>query len=207
MHPTCRRVPPRKGSFSTTIVFSPSSPARIAATYPPGPLPIIATSYFATRSLPSAGARTGDQTWCSDCHHTSVTLEETRGGRAKKAVRQSFVLRTPFQTYKKPPAFTAQTAASQQTRNFNSRTPPSQPPPREPTSAGSVRCTRGNIRRIGREQSALLSGQHPEEGVLSTGSSLPRLPACIGAGGPLPGSPRGLRHARKNLTPSRGSAR
>src|SRR5262249_44021624 len=34
-------------------VFSPSSPARIAATYPPGPLPIIATSYLATRvSLP-----------------------------------------------------------------------------------------------------------------------------------------------------------
>ena len=30
------------------MVFSPSSPARIAATYPPGPLPIIATSYLAT---------------------------------------------------------------------------------------------------------------------------------------------------------------
>jgi len=27
-----------KGSFSTTTVFSPNSPARIAATYPPGPL-------------------------------------------------------------------------------------------------------------------------------------------------------------------------
>src|SRR5882762_2910927 len=84
MHPTCRQVPPRKGSFSTTTVFSPSSPARIAATYPPGPLPIIATSYFATRSLPSTGARTGDQTWWSDCRHTSVTLEETRGGQAKR---------------------------------------------------------------------------------------------------------------------------
>src|SRR6267378_2571469 len=83
MHPTCKQVPPRNGSFSTTTVFSPSSPARIAATYPPGPLPIIATSYFATRSLPSTGARTGDQTWWSDCRHTSVTLEETRGGRPK----------------------------------------------------------------------------------------------------------------------------
>src|SRR5882724_2321539 len=84
MHPTCKQVPPRKGSFSTTIVFSPSSPARIAATYPPGPLPIIATSYFATRSLPSAGARTRDRTWWSDCRHTSVALEETRGGQAKR---------------------------------------------------------------------------------------------------------------------------
>src|SRR3979490_250912 len=100
MHPTCKQVPPRKGSFSTTTVFSPSSPARIAATYPPGPLPIIATSYFATRSLPSAEARTGDQTWRSDCHHTSVTLwKKLEGGRAKKAARQSFVLRTPFQSF------------------------------------------------------------------------------------------------------------
>src|SRR5882724_1567050 len=57
MQPTCKHVPPRNGSFSTTTVFSPSSPARIAATYPPGPLPIIATSYFATLSLPSAGPR------------------------------------------------------------------------------------------------------------------------------------------------------
>src|SRR5215467_4816089 len=55
MQPTCRQVPPRNGSFSTTMVFNPSSPARIAATYPPGPLPIIATSYFATLNLPSAG--------------------------------------------------------------------------------------------------------------------------------------------------------
>src|SRR5258708_24602327 len=53
MQRTCRQVPPRNGSFSTTTVLRPSSPARMAATYPPGPLPIIATSYFATRSLPS----------------------------------------------------------------------------------------------------------------------------------------------------------
>src|SRR5262249_4246787 len=50
-------VPPRYGSFSMTIVFNPNSPARMAATYPPGPLPIIATSYFATLDLPSAGTR------------------------------------------------------------------------------------------------------------------------------------------------------
>src|SRR3981189_1570870 len=56
MQPTCKHVPPRNGSFSTTIGFSPSSPARMAATYPPGPLPIIATSYFATLNLPSVGA-------------------------------------------------------------------------------------------------------------------------------------------------------
>src|SRR4029077_7169301 len=53
MQPPCRQGPPRNGSFSTTTVFNPSSPARMAATYPPGPLPIIATSYFATRNLPS----------------------------------------------------------------------------------------------------------------------------------------------------------
>src|ERR1700694_26984 len=35
----------------------------------------------------------------------------------------------PSQTEKKPPALTAQTAASQQTSNFNSRSPPSQPLP------------------------------------------------------------------------------
>src|SRR5204863_3247514 len=58
MHPTCKQVPPRYGSFSTTTAFRPSSPARIAATYPPGPLPIIATSYFATRFLPFAGLLT-----------------------------------------------------------------------------------------------------------------------------------------------------
>src|SRR5215831_15814854 len=56
MQPTCRQVPPRNGSFSTTIVFKPSSPARIAATYPPGPLPMIATSYLGTSHLPSQTA-------------------------------------------------------------------------------------------------------------------------------------------------------
>src|ERR1700723_2259940 len=52
MQPTCRQVPPRNGSFSTTAVFSPHWLARIAATYPPGPLPIITRSYLAKPVLP-----------------------------------------------------------------------------------------------------------------------------------------------------------
>src|SRR5215472_2282729 len=65
MQPTCRHVPPRNGSFSTTMVFRPSSPARMAATYPPGPLPIIAMSYFATRVSPflQANFTTGAKGW------------------------------------------------------------------------------------------------------------------------------------------------
>src|SRR6266478_4591104 len=123
MHPTCKQVPPRYGSFSTTTAFRPSSPARIAATYPPGPLPIIATSYFATRSLPSAGARTGESSTSSP-----KSLSKTaRGGQADKMGRQSLDSRTPCKTQKKPPALTAQTAAAQQTSNFNSHPPPSQP--------------------------------------------------------------------------------
>src|SRR5580658_950282 len=54
MQPTCRQVPPRNGSFSTTAVFSPHWLARIAATYPPGPLPIITRSYLAKPVLPYA---------------------------------------------------------------------------------------------------------------------------------------------------------
>src|SRR5437899_2404677 len=141
MQPTCKHVPPRNGSFSTTTVFRPNSPARIAATYPPGPLPIIATSYFATRSLPSAGARTGERSVFSPQSHSI----KARGGQADKT-GQSLVLRTPllnvrfmnaiskrsllraaFQTEKKPPALTVQTAASYQTSNFSSRLVASQP--------------------------------------------------------------------------------
>src|SRR6266480_2878476 len=123
MHPTCKQVPPRYGSFSTTTVFRPSSPARIAATYPPGPLPIIATSYFATRSLPSVGARTGELR----PPHRKHTRKRLQGGQADKTGRRRFL--NAFPTEKKPPALTAQTAASQQTLNFNSRPPPEQPPP------------------------------------------------------------------------------
>src|ERR1700693_5224092 len=47
MQPTCRQVPPRNPSFSMTRVFNPHCEARIAVLYPPGPLPIIARSYFA----------------------------------------------------------------------------------------------------------------------------------------------------------------
>src|SRR5271155_3296588 len=52
MQPTCRQVPPRKGSFSTTATFRPHCAARMAATYPPGPLPMITTSYLAKPVLP-----------------------------------------------------------------------------------------------------------------------------------------------------------
>src|SRR5438093_9293549 len=44
MQPRRRQVPPYRASFSITAVFKPSWPARIAATYPPGPVPMIATS-------------------------------------------------------------------------------------------------------------------------------------------------------------------
>src|SRR5947207_11217043 len=39
-----RQVPPSSLSFSMIAVLSPSWPARMAATYPPGPEPMIATS-------------------------------------------------------------------------------------------------------------------------------------------------------------------
>src|SRR5229473_2634519 len=124
MQPTCRHVPPRYGSFSTTTVFKPSSPARIAATYPPGPLPIIATSYFATRSLPSAGARTGERS----CLLTAVTLDKSsRGFRPIRQVASLPLCGSLFKTHKKPPTLTAQTAASRQTCNFSSGTRHSQP--------------------------------------------------------------------------------
>src|ERR1700693_910324 len=45
MQPTCRQVPPRNPSFSMSAVFKPYWPARIAAVYPAGPLPMMATSY------------------------------------------------------------------------------------------------------------------------------------------------------------------
>src|ERR1700704_436328 len=108
MHPTCRQVPPRKGSFSTTTVFSPSSPARIAATYPPGPLPIIATSYFATRSLPSTEAQDRRPDLAVGLPSHQCHARRNSRGSGQKARRQSFVLGTPFQTDKKPPALTAQ---------------------------------------------------------------------------------------------------
>src|SRR3984957_15766595 len=56
IQPTCRQVPPRNGSFSTTAVFNPHWLARIAATYPPGPLPMITRSYLAKFILPDVCA-------------------------------------------------------------------------------------------------------------------------------------------------------
>src|ERR1700730_12745609 len=64
MHPTCRQVPPRNPSFSMTRVFKPHWDARMAATYPPGPLPIIARSYAGkvTSAHRSQGLSPGDPT-------------------------------------------------------------------------------------------------------------------------------------------------
>jgi hypothetical protein len=44
MHPTLRQVPPNVLYFSIKAVFIPNWAQRIAATYPPGPEPIMATS-------------------------------------------------------------------------------------------------------------------------------------------------------------------
>ncbi len=60
MQPTCKHVPPNLSSFSMIAVFRPNWPARIAATYPPGPLPITTRSYWgasAKTTPPSEVAR------------------------------------------------------------------------------------------------------------------------------------------------------
>src|SRR5262245_23217607 len=44
MHPMRRHVPPRSCSFSTQATFRPSCAARMAATYPPGPAPVMTRS-------------------------------------------------------------------------------------------------------------------------------------------------------------------
>src|SRR5262245_39224564 len=44
MQPMRRQVPPRSCSFSTQASFRPSCAARIAATYPPGPAPMMTRS-------------------------------------------------------------------------------------------------------------------------------------------------------------------
>src|SRR5262249_20576294 len=120
MQPTCRQVPPRNGSFSTTIVFSPSSPARMAATYPPGPLPMIATSYFATRCLPSE--RLGPFLALSRCCGPRGPNE--RGLPGSRCVRHPPQVPQP-DTKRLPPQ--ARTAATQQTQEFSSRPMGSQP--------------------------------------------------------------------------------
>jgi hypothetical protein len=44
MQPTLRQVPPWVARFSTTATFIPSWLARIAQTYPPGPVPMTIKS-------------------------------------------------------------------------------------------------------------------------------------------------------------------
>ena len=48
MHPQFKQMPP-SASRSTTAVFKPNCDARMAVTYPPGPLPRTITSYFMPR--------------------------------------------------------------------------------------------------------------------------------------------------------------
>src|SRR5215469_1635548 len=127
MQPTCRQVPPRNGSFSTTIVFRPSSPARIAATYPPGPLPMIATSYLATRILPSVGVeRRGQGALTVSRSNHLEGIRPLRSGAERPCPRRRVPQRRK-KAHKKPSALPAQTAAFQQTSKFNSHLPPSQP--------------------------------------------------------------------------------
>ena len=45
IHPQFKHTPPRD-TYSTIAVFKPNCEARIAVTYPPGPLPITMTSKF-----------------------------------------------------------------------------------------------------------------------------------------------------------------
>src|SRR5207302_7801710 len=51
IQPTFRQVPPSSLSFSMIAVLSPSWPARMAATYPPGPEPMITTSNFSINQI------------------------------------------------------------------------------------------------------------------------------------------------------------
>ena len=51
IQPTFKQVPPKVSYFSIKAVFIPSCAQRMAATYPPGPEPITATSYFSMTAL------------------------------------------------------------------------------------------------------------------------------------------------------------
>src|SRR5580698_6668261 len=80
MQPTWRHVPPKNESFSTTATFRPHCAARIAATYPPGPLPITTRSYLANPVLPCSFQRSDepfDARWVrQDCgQHPTQTLD------------------------------------------------------------------------------------------------------------------------------------
>lgn len=46
IQPTFKQVPPNDPLFSTHATFKPNCPAFIAATYPPGPPPIITKSNY-----------------------------------------------------------------------------------------------------------------------------------------------------------------
>src|SRR5688500_9505220 len=56
MQPRSPQVPPNRASlsFSTRATFKPSCPALTAATYPPGPEPLIVTSNCSANAFPSS---------------------------------------------------------------------------------------------------------------------------------------------------------
>ena len=63
MQPTCRQVPPSLGSFSMMAVFRPYWPARTAAEYPPGPLPMTIRSYVIFFRIASAFSNRSKLLW------------------------------------------------------------------------------------------------------------------------------------------------
>src|SRR5205085_9093461 len=63
MQPRSRQVPPRFLSFSIMAVRSPSCPARTAATYPPGPEPMMITSNVSFALNAMNASLTGASRW------------------------------------------------------------------------------------------------------------------------------------------------
>src|SRR5690348_15978967 len=78
MQPTCKQVPPRKPSFSMTRVFRPHCEARMAVTYPPGPLPMMARSYAGKGNL-----RRFVATVLVPTSHSRRVQDQTGEGRAR----------------------------------------------------------------------------------------------------------------------------
>src|SRR6476661_1773729 len=93
MQPTFRHVPPNSLHFSTRAVFNPSWPERMAATYPPGPEPMITTSNFSmvySQSEPNA--------WRQRSKNVAVKWQTvSRVAKGKRSRKQSQTARRhPF---------------------------------------------------------------------------------------------------------------
>jgi hypothetical protein len=74
MQPTFKQVPPNVGYFSMMVVLNPNCAARMAATYPPGPEPITATSVviFFMNKHKENRAFSGDDCCPSTFHHRKM---------------------------------------------------------------------------------------------------------------------------------------